>query len=132
MSDTESGIVPAEALKGGASTVRNWLAAGSMIGAVLASACCVGPLVLLMLGISGAWIGNLTALEPYKPVFAAAALICVGLGFRQVYFKPRILCAEGSYCARPDSTVIAKSVLWAATALVALALTINWWAPIFY
>jgi len=32
-----------------------------------ASVCCVGPLVLLALGMSGAWIGNLTALEPFRP-----------------------------------------------------------------
>src|SRR3546814_9143726 len=45
----------------------NWVAAGALIGAGLASACCVVPLLLVMLGISGAWIANLTALEPYKP-----------------------------------------------------------------
>jgi hypothetical protein len=44
-----------------------WIAGGALIGAVLASACCIVPLVLVMLGISGAWIANLTALEPYKP-----------------------------------------------------------------
>ena len=53
---------------------KGWLAAGGVVGAFLASACCIGPLVLLTLGISGAWIGNLTALEPYKPIFAVFAL----------------------------------------------------------
>ena len=52
---------------------KGWLAAGGVVGAFLASACCIGPLVLLTLGISGAWIGNLTALEPYKPIFAVIA-----------------------------------------------------------
>ena len=44
---------------------RLW-ASGGALGAILASSCCIVPLLLLSLGISGAWIGNLTALEPYK------------------------------------------------------------------
>lgn len=107
-------------------------ATGGVVGAILASTCCVAPLLLLTLGISGAWIGTLTAFEPYKPYFAAMALIFIGLGFRQVYFKAKPACVEGSYCARPESSLITKTVLWLATMLVALALTINWWAPLFY
>jgi MerT mercuric transport protein len=44
-----------------------------ILSAIGASICCVGPLVLLALGVSGAWIGSLTALEPYRPIF-------IGLG----------------------------------------------------
>jgi len=39
------------------------------LAAILASTCCLGPLVLVALGLSGAWIGNLTLLEPYRPLF---------------------------------------------------------------
>mgnify|MGYP003632310368 FL=1 len=53
---------------------RGSLLAGG-VAALLASACCLGPLVLVVLGFSGAWIGNLTALEPYRPWFLAAALV---------------------------------------------------------
>lgn len=109
-----------------------WLAAGGMAGALLASTCCIAPLVLLMLGVSRAWIGNLTALESYRPIFAGVALVFIGLGFRLVYFKPKPVCADGSYCARPESARVTKIALWLATTLVVLALTINWWAPIFY
>jgi len=111
---------------------QGWFAAGGIIGAILASTCCIAPLALLMLGISGAWIGTLTALEPYKPYFAGVALVFIGLGFRQVYFKPKMGCEPGSLCARPQSSRITKAALWAATVLVALALMINWWAPLFY
>ena len=52
-----------------------------LAGAFLASACCIGPLVLLTLGISGACVSNLTALEPYKPIFAVIALGFIGVGF---------------------------------------------------
>ncbi|MEX0957554.1 MAG: mercuric transporter MerT family protein [Rhizobiaceae bacterium] len=111
---------------------KGWFAAGGVIGAILASTCCIAPLVLLMLGVSGAWIGNLTALEPYKPLFAGVALVFIGLGFRQVYRGSKVVCEDGTYCARPASTLITKSALWLAMALVVLALTINWWAPLFY
>lgn len=111
---------------------KSWFAAGGVIGAILASACCIAPLALLMVGVSGAWIGTLTALEPYKPYIATVALIFIGLGFRQVYFKAKPACVEGSYCAKPRSAVITKFALWLATALVLLALTIDWWGPLFY
>lgn len=107
-------------------------AAGGVIGAILASTCCVVPLMLLTLGVSGAWIGNLTLLEPYRPITAGIALVFIALGFRQVYFKDKPACEEGSYCARPESSIITKTVLWFSTALVLLALTIDWWAPYFY
>ncbi len=111
---------------------QRWFAAGGLLGAIVASSCCIVPLLLVTVGISGAWIGNLTALEPYQPYFAAVALIFVGLGFWQVYFRPKNECAEDSYCARPRSSVITKTALWTATVLILAALTINWWAPLFY
>jgi len=44
--------------------LRPLLAGG--LAALLASVCCIGPLLLIMLGVNGAWIGNLTALEPRR------------------------------------------------------------------
>ena len=88
--------------------------------------------MLLTLGISGAWIGNLTALEPYKPIFAVIALGFIGAGFRQVYFRKPTVCEPGSYCARPASARITKTALWASLILVVAALTIDWWAPLLY
>lgn len=107
-------------------------ATGSVIGAVLASSCCIVPLLLVTLGVSGAWIGSLSALEPYKPWFAAVTMLFLGIGFWQVYWKPKQECEEGSYCANPKSDRVVKIALWSATLLVALASTIVYWAPIFY
>ena len=58
-------------------------AIGGILGAIAASSCCIAPLVLFSLGISGAWIGNLTALAPYQPYFIAATLACLGYGCRR-------------------------------------------------
>lgn len=49
-------------------TGRGSLIAG-VLAAIGASVCCVGPLMLLALGIGGSWVGSLTAMEPYRPLF---------------------------------------------------------------
>jgi mercuric ion transport protein len=132
MSNARTDAGPLDLSETTADRWKGWFATGGVIGAILASSCCIAPLVLLTLGISGAWIGNLTALEPYKPYFAAVALVFIGLGFRQVYFKDKPACTDGSYCARPESSLVTKTALWLATILVVLAMTISWWAPLFY
>ena len=108
---------------------KNWSTSLGAVGAILASSCCILPFVFLMLGVSGSWIGNLTVMEPYKDYFALIALGFLGVGFWQVYFKPKKQCDEG-YCATPKSERVIKSVLWISTVLVLLALTVDFWAPI--
>jgi mercuric ion transport protein len=105
------------------------IAAGGILGALAASSCCILPLVLFSLGISGAWIGNLTALAPYSPYFAAATLILLGYGYYLVYVGPKQACADGS-CARPLPNRLVKLSLWAATVLVVAALAFNYVAPL--
>lgn len=56
-------------------------AAGGLLGALAASSCCLLPLALFSLGIGGVWIGNLMALAPYQPIFAAITLGLLGYGF---------------------------------------------------
>lgn len=107
-------------------------AAGSLIAAVLASSCCIGPLLLVTLGVSGAWIGNLSALEAYKPYFVLIAIVFLAIGYWQVYIKPKRACLDGEVCARPISDRLIKSVLWLATVLILLTMTIDYWAPLFY
>ena len=62
---------------------------GGALAAIVASACCLGPLVLVTVGISGAWISNLTALEPYRPIFIGVALVFMALAYRQIFMKAR-------------------------------------------
>lgn len=106
-------------------------ALGSVLGAIAASACCVLPFVLFTLGVSGAWMGNLTALEPYQPYFVALTLGFLGWGFYLVYRKPKpVHCDPQGHCARPLSERIVKTALWVATALVALALAWPYIVPL--
>ncbi len=104
---------------------------GGILAALAAASCCVVPFALFMLGISGAWISNLTALEPYQPIFAAVAFGFLGYGFYLIYRKPKVECAEGSYCAKPSSGRTARIGLWTATVLVVIALGFPKLAPLF-
>jgi mercuric ion transport protein len=106
---------------GASGAARTAVSLGGVLAALAASSCCVLPFALFTLGISGAWIGNLTALAPYQPYFVALALALLSSGLVLVYRKPAAACAEGSYCARPASDRVAKAGLWTSAALVALA-----------
>ncbi len=90
------------------------------MGALGAASCCVIPFALFLAGVSGAWIGNLTALEPYQPIFTGVSLAFIGYGGWRVRRKREIACADG-YCATPQSDRIAKVGLWTAATLVVLA-----------
>jgi len=115
----------------GSGSPKALLATVGLLAALGASSCCLLPLGLFLVGISGAWIGNLTVLAPYQPVFVAVTLACLAAGFFAVYRKPKAAaCAEGSYCARPASDRIAKVALWSAAALVAAALAFPYAASI--
>lgn len=118
-------------IQGSSKGIKNVLAAGSLIGAVLASSCCIGPLLLLSLGISGAWISNLTALASYQPLILTVTFLFLGAGFWKTYQKPKIICEDGSYCASSISDRVSKIALWLAVLLVIAALAVNFLVPVF-
>lgn len=109
----------------------NLAATGGVVGALLASSCCIAPLVLITLGVGGAWVGNLTALKQYQPIFVVVTLAFLGYGFWRVYGKADDDCDERS-CGTPTSKRIVKVALWVATFLIVAALTTDYWAPLFY
>src|SRR5216683_104636 len=110
---------------------QNLIAAGGLLGALAASSCCILPLALFGLGVSGAWIGNFTRLAPYQPYFIAATLAFLGYGYWLVYRSSRRACADGEPCARPLSNRIIKTSLILATILVVAALGLDFISPLF-
>jgi mercuric ion transport protein len=105
------------------------IAAGGILGAVAASSCCIVPLALFSLGISGVWIGNLAALTPYQPFIVLITAGFLGYGHYLVYWKPKKACVDGTACARPLPNRIVKTALWMATILVAAAVAFPYVAP---
>jgi mercuric ion transport protein len=109
---------------------RGALLAGGL-AAILASTCCLGPLVLITLGFSGAWIANLTMLEPYRPIFIGAALVALFFAWRRIW-RPAETCRPGEICAAPQVKTTYKALFWLVAALVAIALGFPYLAPWFY
>jgi mercuric ion transport protein len=101
------------------------------LSATLASTCCLGPLVLVTLGVSGAWISNLTLLEPYQPLFIGAAMVALLFACRRIW-RPATDCAPGQVCAVPSVNRSYKLLFWVVVALVVLALGFPLIAPWFY
>jgi len=101
------------------------------LAALLASTCCLGPLVLIMLGFSGAWIGNLTVLEPYRPIFIGAALVAMFFAWRRI-FRPVENCKPGEVCAIPQVRTTYKLMFSVVVALVLVALGFPYVLPLFY
>jgi mercuric ion transport protein len=110
---------------------QKFMAAGGVLGALAASSCCVVPLVLFSLGVSGAWISNFTRLAPYQPGFIAATFVFLGCGYWLVYRSKTRACAEGEACAQPLPNGIVRASLILATILVAAALGLDILAPFF-
>jgi mercuric ion transport protein len=107
------------------------LAIGGLPGALAAASCCIMPIVLFGLGVSGAWIGNLTRLAPYQPIFIAASLACLGAGAWLTRRESKRACAEGEACARPVPNRLVKAALVVAVLLVVAAIGLDFFGPLF-
>ncbi len=118
-----------------ASTKTSKTNSGSMIAAgvaaIGASLCCIGPLVLLMLGIGGSWISTLTALEPYRPIFIGITLLFLFLAFRKLYLIPR-KCAPEDACAIPGTQRNQRIIFWVVTVVLIALLTFPYYGLMFF
>ena len=103
----------------------------SVLAGIGASACCVGPLVLVSLGVGGTWVGSLTAMEPYRPVFIGLTLLFLGLAFRKLYLAPQV-CEADTPCADPRIRLKQRVVFWSVAVLLIGLLAVPWLAPLFY
>lgn len=111
----------------------SWPLIGGAAAAIGASLCCLGPLVLVTLGIGGAWIANLSALEPFRPYFLAIAGVFLFLAWKKIYRMPAAAdCAPGSLCALPQTGRMYKVLFWVVVALVLIAAVYPYLAPLFY
>ena len=100
--------------------------AGSLLGALLASACCLGPLILGAVGVGS--LGAAAALAPLRPWFLLLTVVLLGFGFYLAYGPLRATaCGPGGTCAQPPNRRTQRVILWTVTALtVALATYPSW------
>jgi mercuric ion transport protein len=109
-------------------TIGIRLMALAVVSTILASTCCVLPLVLVLVGITGAWMANLAALKPLTPVFAALALGALGWAGYLVLRQATVCSGDPCETARPAT----RRIYIACTAFVALLLGFPFIAPLFY
>jgi len=104
---------------------------GGFLAAIGATACCAGPLVLLSLGISGAWISSLTALEPYRPLFILIALGFLGWAGWRLYFgaAARTACTTetNGACAPPQALRNQRRIFWLVAVAAVLLMAFPWY-----
>jgi len=106
------------------------LIVGLMAG-ITASACCAGPLILLTLGISGSWIGNISALEPFRPLFILVAVVFLGLAYRKIFMQPKP-CDTGAACATQQGKQSQQIIFWVTTLIVLLSISFPWYGPLLF
>jgi mercuric ion transport protein len=111
-------------------TTFKWATVGSIVGAfgIGITSCCIVPLVLLSLGLSGAWMGSFALLAPFKPLFIVLTAALLGYAHYLVYFAPRKVC-EGGVCPPPRPERSTRVVLWAVTALAVAGVGIGYAEP---
>lgn len=102
--------------------------AAGVLSAVGASACCAGPLVLVALGLGGAWVSGLRALEPLFPFFVAVAVGAFGFAFWRLYVAPR-RCAPEVACASPKVLRRQRIAFWATLILAKAMILFPFYAP---
>lgn len=103
----------------------------SALAAIGASLCCVAPLVLVTLGIGGAWIATLTQFEPFRPVLIALTLGLLGMAWRKLYRAPAA-CDPGRPCASDAVRQRQRRIFWGVSMLLVILLAFPWYVPLFY
>lgn len=111
-------------------TVAHYLALGGL-GALLAGTCCLAPLALVSVGVSGAWLANFRLLEPYRPLFLGVALVSLALAWKRIY-RPVARCEPGTVCAIPRVRRSYRIGFWSVVVLFALMFAYPYAMPLFY
>lgn len=103
----------------------------SALAAIGASLCCVAPLVLVSLGVGGAWLATLTRLEPLRPFLIILTLGLLAFAWHRLYRRAAV-CTPGQACA--DTTVLRRQrlIFWLVALPLVLLLAFPWYAFLFY
>jgi mercuric ion transport protein len=98
--------------------------AGGVVAAAGSALCCGGPVVAVMLGVSGA---GLSAFQPYRPYFLGLTAAMLIWGFWLLDREEKASCEPGKPCADPKVRRRMKIVLWAATVMAVVLATFPSW-----
>jgi mercuric ion transport protein len=94
---------------------ENISSTGSIVGALLAASCCIGPVIFILFGTSVGFMSNLMVLDPYRPYMLGAAFLMLGYSFWKLYVRQVDCNCEADIRTRR----VARIIFWtAATALI--------------
>lgn len=93
---------------------------GSIVTAIVASLCCIGPAVLAIAGAGS--LGAFAALEQFRPYFIGLTALLLGVAFYLTYRKREVKCEDGS-CKIEGAGKWNKIGVWGATIIAALAIS---------
>lgn len=99
---------------------------GALVAGFAASVCCLGPLVLAIVGIGGA--ASALALAPYRPYLLVLTAAFLALAFYLTYRRPASACSPGNACEMPKANRVGKVLLWLVTLVVVLATTFPYYS----
>jgi mercuric ion transport protein len=117
---------------GTSNTAKSGTLAVAGISGVLASVCCIGPLVLVSIGLSGAAAGIVATFEPLRPVFIVIAFAALAFAGWRIYRGPVAACAPGIACDAPQRNQIYKTVFWGVAAIVLALISFPYYAALLY
>jgi mercuric ion transport protein len=101
------------------------------VSAVLASSCCLGPLILVTMGFSSAWIGSLSALEPYRPLFLGFTSIALLLAGLRMFRRAKDRDVDGN-CSTPRARRTQKFIFSIVALMAVVAFAFPYLARFFY
>lgn len=104
-----------------------FVSVGGVAAAVGSALCCVGPLVAVVLGVSGA--GLAATFEPLRSYFVGATALFLAGGWLMLRREEQRACVPDSLCASPRVRQWMRRSLWLATILSVPLLTFSWWLP---
>ncbi len=87
---------------------------GSIVSAFLASLCCIGPVVLSVIGAGS--LGFAAVFEPYRPYLMVTTVLFLGAGFYFTYRKREVKCEDGT-CKVESAGTLNKAILWIAAVI---------------
>lgn len=102
---------------------------GAVGAAIIASVCCIGPVVLAGLGIGA--VAAAQQFAPYRPLFLTITAAFLAFGFYFAYRRPKQAACEGEVCETPQIARWGRPLLWIATVIAAGLVTFpTYYGPI--